>query len=101
MGTDWFIKAECPHPNHEINSREGRIQACLSCPFVIWEKPETVAGFMSSMCGVRVGRIGRAAELDDIGEKLTGITRFTKEEATPAKKLAILEKIKDYTEENG
>ena len=101
MGTDWFIKVECPHPNREINSREERIKACLECPFVIWENPVTVAGFMKSMCGVRVGRISRAAELDDIGEKLTGIPAFTKREATPAEKLAILEKIKAYTKGNG
>jgi hypothetical protein len=101
MGTDWFIKAECPHPNEEINSREERIKACSACPFVIWEEPETVAGFMKTMCGVRVGNIGLAAELDAIGEKLTGIPRFTKKQAGPSEKLAILEKIKAYTQEAG
>ena len=99
MGTDWFIKVECPHPNREINSREERIKACLECPFVIWENPVTVAGFMKSMCGVRVGNIGMAAELDQIGERLTGIPRFTKKEASPSEKLATLEKIKACTKE--
>jgi hypothetical protein len=99
MGTDWFIKVECPYPNRESNSREERVKACSGCPYVIWEEPVTMAGFMKSMCGVRVGRIGRAAKLDDIGEELTGIPRFTKEEAAPAEKLAILEKIRAYTEE--
>jgi len=74
MGTDWFIKVECPHPIEEINSREERVKACLGCPFVIWEAPVTVAGFMKSMCGVRVGNIGMAAALDYIGERLTGET---------------------------
>jgi hypothetical protein len=94
MGTDWFIKAKCPHPNEEINSREERVKACLACPFVIWEEPETVAGFMKTMCGVNVGNIGMAAALDDIGERVTGIPPFTKKEARPSEKLAILEEIK-------
>jgi hypothetical protein len=100
MGTDWFIKAECPHPNSEINSREERIKACLGCPFVIWEEPVTVAGFLKSMCGVRVGNIGMAAALDYIGERLTGIPRFTKQEAGPSEQLAILEKIKACAKED-
>jgi hypothetical protein len=100
MGTDWFIKGGCPHPNGEINSREERVKACLECPFVIWENPVTVAGFMKSMCGVRVGRIGRAAELDDLGEDLTGIAYFTKENSSPSMKLKILEEIKEYAERN-
>ena len=99
MGTDWFIKVECPHPNRGINSREERIKACLECPFVIWENPVTVAGFMKSMCGVRVGNIGMAAELDQIGERLTGMPRFTKKEASPSEKLATLEKIKACAKE--
>ena len=101
MGTDWFIKVECPHPNNEINTREERVMACLGCPFVIWEEPVTVVGFMKTMCGVRVGNIGLAAELDAIGEKLTGIPCFTKKQAGPSEKLAILEKIKAYTQEAG
>ena len=101
MGTDWFINVECPYPNKEIWTREERVKACLACPFVIWEEPETVAGFMKTMCGVRVGNIGLAAELDAIGEKLTGIPRFTKKQAGPSEKLAILEKIKAYTQEDG
>ena len=101
MGTDWFIKVECPHPNNEINTREERVNACLGCPFVIWEEPVTVVGFMKTMCGVRVGNIGLAAELDAIGEKLTGISCFTKKQAGPSEKLAILEKIKAYTQEAG
>jgi hypothetical protein len=101
MGTDWFIKAECPRPNKEAKNEEEHVKACSGCPFVIWEKPESVAGFMSSMCGVRVGSIGMAAELDDIGEKLTSIVRFTKQEACSSEKLAILEKIKGYTTGNG
>ena len=101
MGTDWFVKAQCPRPNKEAKNEEEHIKECSGCPFVIWEKPESVAGFMSSMCGVRVGSIGMAAELDDIGERLTGIARFTKEETGSSEKLAILEKIKGYTKGNG
>jgi hypothetical protein len=100
MGTDWFIKAECPHPNSEINTREERVKACLGCPFVIWEEPVTVAGFMKSMCGVRVGSICMAAAIDDMGERLTGIPRFTKKQAGPSEKLAILGKIKACTKED-
>jgi hypothetical protein len=101
MGTDWFIKVECPHPNEEINSREECVKACLGCPFFIWEEPVTVAGFMKSMCGVRVGNIGMAAARDYIGERLTGVPRFTKKEAGPSEKLATLEKIKAYTKQDG
>lgn len=101
MGTDCFIKLECPYPNKEIWAREERVKACLGCPFVIWEEPVTVAGFMKSMCGVRVGNIGMAAALDYIGERLTGISRFTKQEAGPSEKLAILEKVEVCTKEDG
>ena len=101
MGTDWFIKAECPRPDKEAKDKEEHIKACSRCPFVIWEKPESVAGFMSSMCGVRVGSICMAAALDDMGERLTGIPRFTKKEARPSEQLAILEKIKSCTKQDG
>lgn len=101
MGTDCFIKVRCPHPHREVRNEEERIRACLSCPYVIWEEPEPVATFWESMCGVRVGSIGMAAELDDIGERVTGIARFTKEETSSSQKLAILEKIRDYTKGNG
>jgi len=101
MGTDWFVKVECPHPNEEIENEEERIKACKSCPYVIWERPESVATFWSTMCGVRVGNIRTAAELDDIGRKLTGTARFTKEETSSSQKLAILEKIKKCAEEEG
>ena len=60
-----------------------------------------VAGFMASMCGVRVGSIGIAAELDEIGEKLLGIERFTKTDGTPLSKLRILKEIKSYIEKTG
>lgn len=101
MGTDWFIKVQCPHPNKEVKTEEERIKACLSCPYVIWEKPEPVAGFMCSMCGVRVGSIGMAAELDAIGQKLAGIERFTKEDSRPSLKLEILHRIRAHVDENG
>jgi hypothetical protein len=42
-----------------------------------------------------------AAELDEIGEKLSGVERFTKMESTPSIKRDILNQIKDYTERNG
>jgi hypothetical protein len=101
MGTDWFIKAECPRPDKEAKDKEEHIKACSRCPFVIWEKPESVAGFMSSMCGVRVGSIGMAADLDDIGQKLTGIPYFTKVESSASMKLNILQQIKEYSQRNG
>jgi len=36
MGTDWFIKAECPRPNKKAKNKEEHIKACSDCPFVIW-----------------------------------------------------------------
>ena len=48
------------------------------------------------MCGVRVGNVYRAAELDDIGQELTGIKWFTKEESSPAVKRDILEQVKNH-----
>jgi hypothetical protein len=92
---------ECPYPNKEIRTREERVKACLACPFVIWEEPETVAGFMNTMCGVRVGSIGMAADLDDIGQKLTGIPYFTKVDSSASMKLNILQQIKEYAQRNG
>jgi len=101
MGTDWFIKAECPRPSREIISREALAEACSGCPFVIWEMPESVGGFLNSMCGVRVGNIWMAEELADIGEQLTGISCFTIKETGSSEKLAILEKIKDCAKQDG
>ena len=83
------------------NNREEHINACSGCPYAIWEEPEPVAGFMFSMCGVRVGNIGMAAELDIIGEKLSGVERFTKNNGDSASKLEILKQIKAYTEKGG
>jgi hypothetical protein len=62
------------------------------------EKPEMVAGFMASMCGVRVGSIGMAVSLDAIGEKLAGIPRFTKKGGQIDEKLAILNMVKAHVE---
>jgi hypothetical protein len=101
MGTDWFVKVRCPYPGRDVDSEEGHIKQCSDCPYVIWEKPESVTGFMHTMCGVRVGSIGMAADLDDIGEKLSGVERFTKKESNPSLKKDILKQIKDYTEKNG
>jgi hypothetical protein len=101
MGTDWLVKARCPKPERNVSNEEGHIKTCSSCPYVIWEKPESVAGFMHTMCGVRVGSIGMAAELDEIGETLWGIERFTKEESTATQKLEILNQIKSYIKTSG
>jgi hypothetical protein len=100
MGTDWFVKVQCPHPNKDARNEEEHIKARSGCPFVIWKKPENVAGFMSSMCGVRVGGMGMAAESDNVGEKVTGISCFTKEESGPLTKIDVLQKIEDYTRNN-
>ena len=83
-----------------MKSEEEHIRACSGCPFVILEKAENVAGLMSSMCGVRVGSIGMAAEPDGIGERLTGIPRFTKKEAslTPTLRGEVTVKVEDYAE---
>ena len=95
MGTDWFVKVKCPKPSR-VKDEQQHIEVCSSCPYVIWKKPKPVAGFMASMCGVRVGSIWMAAELDDIGEKLTGRVRFTKTDGKPEEKLLILEKIREH-----
>ncbi len=98
MGTDWFVNVKCRSPKTDVSSREELVKQCSHCPYVIWEGPESVAGFMSSMCGVRVGSICIAAELDDIGEAITGIQRFTKEEGSASAKLRVLWQIKAYAE---
>ena len=98
IGTDWFVKVECPRPDKVIGSEDDHIRACMECPYVIWEKPEMVAGFMASMCGVRVGSIGMAASLDAIGERLAGTERFTKKGGNLDEKLAILNMIKAHIE---
>jgi len=68
MGTDWFVKVKCPRPDKMISNHEEHIKVCSGCPYAIWKEPEPVAGFMSSMCGVRVGSIGMAVDLDTIAE---------------------------------
>ena len=65
---------------------------------MIWEEPESVAGFMSSMCGVRVGSIGIASELDAIGDALTGFDWFTKHKSDASEKLYVLRKIRSYAQ---
>ena len=101
IGTDWFVKVKCPKPNKEANNREEHISICSDCPYVIWEEPEMVASFMSSMCGVRVGSIGMAADLDIMGEKLLSMREFTKTESGPASKLRVLKQIKKHAENDG
>jgi hypothetical protein len=66
------------------------LKACSGCRYAIWERPEMVAGFMRSMCGVRVGSIGMAASLDSIGERLAGAARFTKNQGQVEEKLPVL-----------
>ena len=101
MGTDWLIKAQCPKPGEIVNSEKEHIKLCEDCPYVIWEKPDPIAGFMQSMCGVRVGSISMAAEIDDIGQRLTGIERFRKRESHATTKKDILERIRAYSLCNG
>ena len=95
------MKVKCPRPKKKANNSEEHINLCSGCPYIIWEKPEPVAGFMASMCGVRVGSIGMAADLDRIGQKLTGVERFTKKDGDPVSKLDILGSIKHHAENNG
>jgi hypothetical protein len=94
MGTDWFAKVKCPRPDKKVDTQAEHIRICSGCPYVIWNQPEPVAGFMSSMCAVRVGSIGMAAELDEIAQNLSGIERFTKIDSSAANKLAILQMMK-------
>ena len=42
-----------------------------------------------------------AAELDTIGEGISGVPRFTKEESNASRKKEILEQLKTYVNENG
>jgi hypothetical protein len=98
MGTDWFVKVKCPRPHKEAKNLKEHINDCSGCPYVIWEEPESVAGFMNSMCGVRVGSIGIAADLDCIGETITSIERFTKTGGRADDKLSVLDQIKSHIE---
>jgi hypothetical protein len=98
MGTDWFVKVKCPRPDKMISNHKEHVEVCSGCPYAIWEEPEPVAGFMSSMCGVRVGSIGMASDLDTIAEKLLGIERFTKIESNASFKLRILKQIRSHAE---
>ena len=101
MGTDWLVKVNCGKAVETGKSREEHIKDCKNCPYVIWEEPKTVAGFLQTMCGVRVGNIYRAAELDDIGKDLTGIEYFTKQDSTPSVKKGILKQIKEHAKRTG
>jgi len=99
--TDWFVEVKCPKPNKDVENEDEHAKACGGCPYAIWERPEMVAGFMASMCGVRVGSVGMAASLDSIGEKLTSIAEFTKREGQIEEKLAVLRMVKSYAEKDG
>jgi hypothetical protein len=101
MGTDWFVKVKCPRPSKNVRTREEHITACGDCPYVIWEKPQSVASFMASMCGVRVGSICMAESLDSVAESLLGIERFTKLENSASAKLAILKQVRLHAQSTG
>ena len=101
MGTDWFVKVKCPRPSKKVRTQEEHSAVCGDCPFVIWEKPQSVASFMASMCGVRVGSIGMAEALDSVAESLLGIERFTKLESSASAKLAILKQVRLHAQSTG
>jgi hypothetical protein len=101
MGTDWFVKVKCPRPNKKVKTREEHIAVCGDCPYVIWEKPQSVAGFMATMCGARVGSIGMAEALDSVAESLLGVERFTKFESSASIKLDILKQVKIHAQSTG
>ena len=101
IGTDWFVEVKCPRPNKGVGNEDEHIKACTECPYAIWERPEMVAGFMRSMCGVRVGSIGMAASLDSIGERLASAARFSKSQGQIEQKLAILRLVKSHAENDG
>ncbi len=101
MGTDWLIKIRCWKGMEKGKNEEDHIKECLKCPYVIWETPKGVAGLFRTMCGVRVGNVYRSAELDDIGQKLTGIAQFTKEQSSPSFKKDVLHRIKNYSQMTG
>jgi DNA polymerase-4 len=45
MGTDWLVKVKCPRPKKKkVINPQDHIEVCSGCPYVIWEKPESVAG---------------------------------------------------------
>ena len=101
MGTDWLVKVNCTKAVETAKSQEEHIKDCKNCPYVIWEVPETVAGFCQTMCGVRVGNVYRAAELDGIGKDLTGIEYFTKQEGPASVKKGILEQVRSHARTTG
>jgi len=101
MGTDWLVKVSCSKAGEIGKSREQHINDCMICPYLIWEEPKTVAGTFQTMCGVRVGNVYRAAELDDIGQELTGYPYFTKEESKASFKKDILELVKNHAQKTG
>ena len=101
MGTDWFVKVKCPRPSKMVRTREEHTTVCGDCPYVIWEKPQSVASFMTSMCGVRVGSIGMAEALDSVAESLLGIERFAKLESSASAKLAILKQVRLHAQSTG
>ena len=98
IGTDWFVKVDCPKLDKGARNSEDHMKTCGDCPHVIWNEPQSVAGLMSSMCGVRVGSIWMAEELDDIGENLLGLERFTKLESSARLKIQILEQIRSHAQ---
>jgi hypothetical protein len=58
-------------------SADDHIKTCQGCFYGIWEKPEVVAGFMTSMCGERVGCIGTDSHIDTVAENILGVEGFT------------------------
>jgi len=96
MGVDWFINAKCPRSDKIIYNNKESTYSCIKCPNVIWDRPKPVAGFMYSMCGVRVGDAESAEELDQIVEMLSGFKNFTKINCNTKFKIGILRHVRSY-----
>lgn len=99
--TNWFANVRCPKTGNNERISEEDIKACSECPHAIWESPQYGIDFMNSMCGVRVGSIETAAEIDTLAENILDLDRFTKKEGSATFKLGMLMQIKSYAENIG
>ena len=95
---NWFVNVRCPKTGNKDRISEADIKACSECPNAIWETMQSKEDFMNSMCGVKVGSIRTAAEIDALAENILDLDRFTETEGSATFKLGMLMQIKSYAE---
>ena len=92
MNIEWIIEAKCPQK--EGMTLQETVRTCTECPYKIWNHPISALGSNSAMCSITLGQLSQ--DLDSIAYKAACIKEFTRENLSPAERIKILTRIKEY-----